>query len=253
MDQQFAIIGLGSFGRRTLEKLSEASDQILIVDNDKAVVEAHKDLAAKSYVANAINQEALERIVPQGLDVAVVDLGDNLEAAIMVTNTLKKLGVRKIIVRADSEERGEVLRIVGASTIVYPAKDAADKLVPMLISKNLLSFMPISPSLVLAEIKVPERYVDLSLVEANFRQSRGVNVVAIRKEDGDEYVYFNPKYRLQADDVMLCAGTEEHIGAFTGTRVAPRKTALGEMLKGIFGQRKAKRADSKLEEKPKQA
>ena len=107
MDQQYAIIGLGSFGRRTLEKLSEASDQILIVDNDKAVVEAHKDLAAKSYVANAINQEALERIVPHGLDVAVVDLGDHLEAAIMVTNTLKKLGVRKIIVRAESEERGE--------------------------------------------------------------------------------------------------------------------------------------------------
>lgn len=243
MDQQYAIIGLGSFGRRTLEKLSEASDQILIVDQDKSVVEAHKDLAAKSYVTNAINQEALERIVPQGLDVAVVDLGDHLEAAIMVTNTLKKLGVRKIIVRADSEERGEVLKIVGATTIVYPAKDAAEKLVPMLVSKNLLSFMPISQSLVLAEIKVPDRYVDLSLVEANFRQSRGVNVVAIRKEDGDEYVYFNPKYRLQADDVMLCAGTEEHISAFTGTRAAPRKAALGEMLKGIFGQRKARRAE----------
>lgn len=235
MIRQYAVIGIGSFGLRVLQKLAEATDQIIIVDKDKAVVEACKDLAAKSYITDALNHESLARILPESIDVAIVDVGGNLEAAIMITSSLKKLGARQIIVRADSDERGEILKIVGATTIIYPAREAAEKLVPMLVSPALFRFMPISPSLVLAEVRVPERYVGLTLVEANFRQTRGINVVALRKEDGDEYIYFDPKYRMQGDDVLLCASSEQDITAFMGARMTARKNVIGDMLRGIFG------------------
>ncbi|TFG82286.1 MAG: TrkA family potassium uptake protein [Spirochaetales bacterium] len=249
MIRQYAVIGLGSFGLRVLQKLAEATDQIIIVDRDKAVVESCKELAAKSYITDAINPEALTRILPEGIDVSIVDVGGNLEAAIVITNTLKKLGVRQIIVRADSDERGEILKIVGATTIIYPAREAAEKLVPLLVSPTLFRFMPISPSLVLAEVKVPERYVGLTLIEANFRQARGINVVALRKEDGDEYIYFEPKYRMQADDVLLCAGSEEDVTGFTGTRVTGRKIGIGNMLKGIFGRPRFRKETSSEKKK----
>ena len=235
MVRQYVIVGLGSFGVRVLEKLSEATDQIIIIDKDKEIIEKYKDLASKSFIADALNRQALSRIIPESIDVAIVDVGDNIEAAIIVTNALKKIGAGKIIVRAETEERGEILEVVGATMIVYPAKEAATKIVPMLVSSSLFSFMAISPSLVLAEIGVPERYVGSTLVEANFRQSKGINVVAIRKEKGDEYEYFDPRYRLMADDVMLCAGTEKDVTAFTGVRVTARKNVIGEMLRGVFG------------------
>lgn len=235
MVRQYAIVGLGSFGVRVLEKLSEATDQIIIIDKSKDIIEKYKDLAAKSYIADALSKQALSRIIPEAIDVAIVDVGDNIEVAVVVTNALKKLGARQIIVRADTQERGEILQMVGATRIVYPALEAATKIVPMLVSSSLFSFMAISPSLVLAEVGVPERYVGLTLIEANFRQSKGINVVALRKQTGDEYEYFDPKYRLAADDVMLCAGTEKDVTAFTGARIAARKNVIGEMLKGIFG------------------
>ncbi|PKL08993.1 MAG: TrkA family potassium uptake protein [Spirochaetae bacterium HGW-Spirochaetae-7] len=235
MGRQYVIVGLGSFGVRVLEKLSEATDQIIIIDKDKAIIEKYKDLASKSFIADALNKQALSRIIPEAIDVAIVDVGDNIEVAVIVTNALKKIGAGKIIVRAETEERGEILEIVGATMIVYPAKEAATKIVPMLVSSSLFSFMAISPSLVLAEIRAPERYVGSTLVEANFRQSKGINVVAIRKEEGDEYEYFDPRYRLLADDVMLCAGSEKDVTAFTGVRITARKNVIGEMLRGIFG------------------
>lgn len=238
MVRQYAIVGLGSFGVRVLEKLSEATDQIIIIDKNKEIIEKYKDMAAKSYITDALSRQALSRIIPESIDVAIVDVGDNIEAAVVVTNALKKLGARQIIVRADTQERGEILEMVGATRIVYPALEAATKIVPMLVSSSLFSFMAISPSLVLAEVGVPERYQGMTLVEANFRQSKGINVVAIRKQTGDEYEYFDPKYRLAADDVMLCAGTERDVTAFTGARVTARKNVIGEMLKGIFGQPK---------------
>lgn len=235
MVRQYAIVGLGSFGVRVLEKLSEATDQIIIIDKSKEIIEKYKDLAAKSYIADALSKQALSRTIPEAIDVAIVDVGDNIEVAVVVTNALKKLGARQIIVRADTQERGEILQMVGATRIVYPALEAAMKIVPMLVSSSLFSFMAISPSLVLAEVGVPERYVGLTLIEANFRRSKGINVVAIRKQTGDEYEYFDPKYRLAADDVMLCAGTEKDVTAFTGARITARKNVIGAMLKGIFG------------------
>ncbi|GAB1458073.1 TrkA family potassium uptake protein [Spirochaetota bacterium] len=248
MARQYAIVGLGSFGVKVLEKLSEATDQIIILDKEKSIVEQYKDLAAKSYIADALNKEALFKIIPEAIDVAVVDVGDHLEVAIIVTNALKKLGARQIIVRADSEERGEILEMVGATQVIYPAKEAATKLVPMLVSSTLFSYMPISPSLALAETRVPERYIGMTLIEANLRQDKGINIIAIRKTEGDEYEYFEPRYRLQAVDVLLCAGTEKDITAFTGARIAARRNVIGDMLRGIFGKPVSQTEASKVNE-----
>lgn len=234
MARQYALIGLGSFGVKVLEKLSEATDQIIILDKEKSIVERYKDLAAKSYIADALSKEALFRILPEAIDVAIVDVGDHLEVAITVTNALKKLGAKQIIVRADDEERGEILEMVGATQVIYPAKEAAIKLVPMLVSSTLFSFMPISPSLALAETRVPERYIGMTLIEANLRQTKGINIIAIRKTDGDEYEYFEPQYRLKAIDVLLCAGAVNDITAFTGARISARRNVIGDMLRGIL-------------------
>lgn len=234
MEKQFVVIGLGSFGSHVLLKLAEMTDQIVIVDKDRARVERYKDLAAKSYIVDALDPAALARVVPERVDAAIVDVGDNLEAAIMVTHELKRLEARKIIVRADTEERGEILSMMGATKVVYPARESANELVPMLVSSSLFSYMAISPSLVLAEIKAPEEYVGRTLVESSLRKDRGINVVAVRKEDSDDYTYFDPMYRLSADDVLLCAGTERDITTFTGVRSSANKKGLKDLLKSVF-------------------
>jgi trk system potassium uptake protein len=240
VNKQFAIIGLGTFGARILERLSETVDEIVIVDKDSAAVEKYKELATKAYITDAISFEALERVIPEGIDVAIVDVGDNIEAAILITNSLKKLNAKKILVRAESDERGEILRIVGAHKIVYPAREAADKIAPLLVSSSLFSFMPISQSLVLAEIKIQEKYHGMSLIQANLRQAYGINVVAIRKENNEDYVYFNPEYRLQPDDVLLCAATEKDMSAFSELKFSAGKSSIPDMMKGMFGKSKRK-------------
>ena len=252
MARQYAIIGLGSFGSQVLEKLAEASDQIIIVDKSRETVERFKEYAAKSYITDALSADALMRIVPEGIDVAVVDVGAHLEAAIVVTNALKKLKAKQIIVRADDEERGEILAMVGATRVIYPAKEAAAKLVPMLVSSTLFSFMPISASLVLAELLVPAHYVGKTLIEANLRQSRGINVVAMRTDGEDDYRFTDPVHRLEKDDVLLCAGTEDDVAAFTGARILSRKNVVTDLLRGVFGKKKKPVQPIGIEEKDKE-
>ncbi len=244
MARQYALIGLGSFGVRVLEKLAEVTDQIIIIDKSRDLIEKYKDYATHAYITDALDKGALERLLPEALDVAIVDVGANIEVAILVVNTLKKCKVQRIIVRAETEEHGEILSIVGATQIVYPAKEAAAKVVPLLVSSMLFSFMPISASLVLAEISLPAKYVGKTLIEANLRQTNGINVVAIRKEHSEDYTYFDPKYRLCADDVLLFASTEEDMAKFTGVLIGPRKNSVMDLMKGVFGKKKDKNPNS---------
>jgi trk system potassium uptake protein TrkA len=221
--KQFAIIGVGRFSRRMLEELADAGSEILVLDKDREVVERYKDRVAATYIANVISEEVIARLVPANIDAAIVDLGDNLEASILVTNYLKKHGVRRIITKAESEQHAEILDLVGATDIIFPNREAARRIAPLLLSQLLFSYLPLSRDFAIAEIKVPGKLVGKSLIEANIRQQYHMNVIALRKDDTAEYTYFLPDYRLQADDLLLVAGKEQDISDFAQMELpAPR-------------------------------
>lgn len=232
--RQYAIIGLGSFGVRMLEKLSELPSELLIIDRDAEIIERYKDSATSAYIVDAIDAEALRRAVPEGLDAAVVDVGSNLETAILVTNELKKLGVKEIIVKADSDERGEILRLIGATRVVYADREAAARIVPLLVSPSLFSFMPIGSNLVMAEVLIPKQYVGMSLIEANLRQRHDINVIAIRSEGGSEYRYFSADYKLSAEDILLVAGKERDVISFSGVESRGERRAIADIFTGLL-------------------
>jgi trk system potassium uptake protein len=239
MMRQFAIIGLGKFGLYMLERLSQATDEIILVDKDSVMVEKHKDMVKGAFIADASDGEVLERIIPQGLDAAIVDVGGGIEASILVVSNLKKIGVQSIIVKADDEQRGEILKMVGATRIVYPDREAALQIVPSLVSPSLFSFIQISDTLVMAELLSPKEFLGHSLIEANLRKKARVNVIAIRKKEGSEYMYFTPDYRLQPDDLLLVAGKPEDVEKFTGMQGTQKKKNFGELFQGIFGRHTA--------------
>lgn len=242
--RQYAIIGLGSFGQRMLEKLSDITAEIIIMDRDAELIEKYKDLAEAAYVVDAMDEETFRKLIPESLDVAVVDIQDSIEVAILATNSLKKLGVAEIIVRADSEARGEVFTLVGATKVVYPDREAASRIVPLLVSPSLFSFMPIGPNMVMAEVRVPDSSVGKSLIEANLRQRYGINVVAIRPEGSPEYRYFSADYRLSSVDLLLVAGKEKDVISFSGSEAQSSTGGTGEvlnrLLKGKVSKKKAK-------------
>ncbi|MCD6122029.1 MAG: TrkA family potassium uptake protein [Spirochaetales bacterium] len=233
--KQFAIIGLSRFGQRILEELIDVNCEILIIDKSREIIEIYKDKVASAYVADAINEEIINKLVPQTIDAAVVDLGDKLEVSILVTNYLKKMGIKRIIAKAETDEHAEILRLVGATQIIFPNREAAKRIAPLLISSLLFSYLPISRELVIAEIKVPEELIGKTLIEANLRQKHRLNVVAFRKENESDYSYFAPDYRLEDDDIFLVAAKETDIESYTGTEVAEGgKQKISNLFKRFF-------------------
>jgi trk system potassium uptake protein len=235
--KQVVIIGLSRFGRRLLEEFLASDSEVVIIDKDREVIELYKDKVASAYVADVLNEEIIRKLVPPGIDAAVVDLGDRLEASILVTNYLKKLGVKEIIARAESSEHGEILDLVGATKVVFPNLEAAKRIAPFLISSQIFSYLPISSELVIAEVKVPQKFYGKSLVEVDMRRKYKLNVIAYRKPKGDGYFFYSPEYRLQTDDVLLVGGREEDIDAFTEEKLPISSRGITGLFSRFFSRR----------------
>lgn len=233
--KQFAIIGLGAFGLRMLEELVEVTNEIIIIDKDKEIIEKYKDVAQAAYVTDAINEVALSKIIPENIDAVIVDLGGKIEVSIMTTNYLKKLGVKNIMVKAQTDEHGEVLTMVGATQVIFPDREAAKRITPMLASSLLFNYLPISENLALAEVRANSFCLGKTLIDANLRKEFGLNVVALRKIDTEDFQFIrDPSYVFSEEDVLLVAGSEEGISKFSSLENAADKKSGTNYFKSLF-------------------
>ncbi|OJF77060.1 MAG: hypothetical protein BKP49_04190 [Treponema sp. CETP13] len=216
---QVAIIGLGSFGLRMLEELNKIDAEVIIVDKDTEIIEQNKSYARAAYITDAINYITLQKIIPNDIDAVVVDMGGKIEATIMAVAHLKRLGIKQIYAKAQSEEQGEVLKTIGASQVIFPDLDAAQKLVPRLASKVLFNYLHISPELSLAEVKVRPELYGKSILEADIRKKHGLNIVAYRVTPDAPLSFMQPgSFYFQENMTLLAAGTEENLMQYSGVK-----------------------------------
>lgn len=215
--KQFAIIGLSYFGKNVLDELLELDVEVLIIDKDRDVIDQYKDHPVSAVVLDVLNEESMRRILPGSIDGVVIDLGEKIEASILATSYCRKIGVRQIIVKAETEGHAEILELVGATKIVFPNREAAKRIAPLLVSSSVLNYLPVSGKLVIAELEVPPRFFGKSLLETNLRQKHGLNLISVKNGQEEEYGLFSPEYRFRPGDIALVSGTEQALDAFAGS------------------------------------
>lgn len=209
---QVAIIGLGTLGIRMLEELSESGAETIIIDKDGDIINKYKNIAKSAYETDVINEKALQEILSSEVDAAIIDMGNNFEAIIMTTNCLHKIGIKRIIVEARNDEQGEILKLVGATQIIFPEQEAAKRITPMLLATNLYNFMPISEDFALVEIAVPDELDGKKITETNVRKEWNLNIVAYRKSIEDSFSFINAStFVFNKDYTILAAGKNDDI------------------------------------------
>ncbi len=222
--RQFAFVGLGSFSMLMLERIAEVTDQIIAVDDDPTKIEHVKEMVSTAFAMDVLDEDAFERVFHDPVDVAVVDIESNGAAILLVTYRLKKLGVSEIIVKSNSGEYEDLLKLVGATRVVNSDKEAALRITPLVLSSSLTNFMPISGDLVLAEVIAPNFVIGKTVIETDMRRTYHVNVVAVKyasersaNEAGEGIFHdLDSTYRFAQGDVLLVTGKEDDVFAVSG-------------------------------------
>lgn len=123
--KDFVIIGLDSFGENLALSLQELGHQVLGIDRDREVVQRLSDNIRELAVLDASDYETLASIGVDGFDTAIVAIGGDLSQAILVTLSLKELGIKRVVCEAQTERGRRVLLRVGADEVVTPDIESA--------------------------------------------------------------------------------------------------------------------------------
>lgn len=177
---QVAVIGLGRFGFHVARQLYESGHEVLAIDIDPGNVERIADFSTRAVVLDARDSERLDALGIRDFDVVVVSLGERVDASALVALHLKEIGVRRLITKAGSEDHGKLLKLIKVDEVVFPEREAAERLARRLASPNLLDYLHLGDEYSLHEVAPPDSFVGKTLQALQLRSRFNVQVLAIR-------------------------------------------------------------------------
>jgi trk system potassium uptake protein TrkA len=218
--KRVAVLGLGNFGAHLARALARKGAEVMAIDIDEQAVLNIKDSVTQAVVANASDKKALLSLDIDKFDTVVVSLGEKVDASILVALFLKKVGVKEILVKAISEDHVEALKSVGATIVVFPERDIAEKVADNLVTPNLIDFIPVTDGHSIVEMKAPSQLLGKTLAELKIRNRYGVHVLAVRIPDevsdrktGNIEIP-DGDFRIQENQVLIIMGENKNIEKF---------------------------------------
>ena len=207
----YLVIGLGRFGTAVARKLQELGNEVMVMDEREEQVQKLADHVTHAVVGDARDEEVLASLGVRNFDCAIVAIGQDLAASVLITLNLKSLGVPQVICKAQDELQKRALVKLGADRVLIPEREMGLKLAQNLTSTSVLDYVELSKDSGLAEIRTPRSWVGKTLLEIDVRKKFGVTVAAMRKADGDLTVFVDANYRLEADDELVVVGSNDDL------------------------------------------
>jgi trk system potassium uptake protein TrkA len=209
-----AVVGLGRLGSQVARTLYQLGHDVIALDQDELRVQVLTGEVTHPVRGDATNEAVLRELGIHNYDVGIVAIGSNIQANIMVTVLLKTMGVPYIVARANNELHGNTLERIGCNKVIQPEAESGTRLAHLLFTPDAQEYMELTSSFGISRIRVPDRFVNMSLKESGFtgvRDKYGVAVLALKRGD-DITLSPDPDDRLGAGDVMVVVGRDEMVG-----------------------------------------
>ena len=143
--------------------------------------------------------------------------GRAFESAILTVVNLRKMGVEQIYARAQSLTAGQVFSAVGATEVIYPEIESAQRWAYKLIAPHITEKIDFAPGYSMASIIAPASFDEKNLMDLQLRQKYSVNLVAIKRgpDSKDKKTKAEaiinvpmPNTVIYAGDTLMVAGSD---------------------------------------------
>jgi trk system potassium uptake protein TrkA len=211
-NRTFGVIGLGRFGYHVARTLAQGGAEVIACDVDEEKVREVSEYVSLAYVLDATDAKALKESGIANVDTAVVSIGENIEASILIVVQLKELGVKEIVAKAVNPLHGKVLEKLGVDRVVYPEKEMAIRVAHSLLVGEFIEEIPIGEKHSLFELKAFDFMLGKTLRELDVRRRFGVSVLAIKR---GENLIVNPvgDEKVLPGDILVVLGTTEQLSS----------------------------------------
>ncbi|MEM8602604.1 MAG: TrkA family potassium uptake protein [Cyanobacteria bacterium P01_H01_bin.121] len=211
-NRQFAVIGLGRFGRAVCRTLHNLGYEVLGIDSNEKLVAM---VLAEQIAAHAVQLDSTEPLALREagifeLDTVIVAIGNYVQESIITTLNLKEGDVPHVVAKASTEIHGKLLKRVGADRVVFPEHEMGCNLARSLTRPGILDRFTLDPEHSIVEIKAPQDFHGKTLAELDLRAQYGISVLAVGDDDN---LSVNPpsELSLQKGVPMVVIGTNQAI------------------------------------------
>ena len=203
--KSYTVIGLGRFGTKIASKLYEYGEDVLAIDTNEAYIDDIADFVTRAAAADAKDIDNLKSLGVNSCDCAIVAIGSDLAASVLITMNLKNLGVPYIICKAYDETHSEILKKLGADRIIIPEHEVAEKAARMMSSPDIFENIELSEEYGINEIKAPKAWIGKTIKDINIRAKYGVSVIGIKK-GGNTIISPRADHIIEKDSVIIILG-----------------------------------------------
>ena len=212
MKKQILIVGLGRLGMALADTLFDLGHDVLAIDTDEKKVQEAAGHITHAVTADATSEAVLRELGAGNFDMAIVTTGAEVEASVLATILLKKLGVPYIIARANSELHGTILDRIGADKVVYPEKESGLRIAREIEMEGITDFIPLGEKYGITKIEAPGGSAGEKLGDLGFSaRGRELTVLLIQRPPAGghpEEALVSPDVNetVRPGDVLVIAG-----------------------------------------------
>lgn len=206
--KEYVVFGLGRFGNSIATTLAEGGCNVLVVDQNHDKVQEMADVVTYAVQGDVTDSELLEGLGISNFDGAIVAIGENLEASVMVTILAKELGIPYVMAKAQNELHSKILKKVGVDCVVFPEKDTGMRMAHKLIMGNYFNAIELSSKFSIMELDVPTEWDGHSLKDLNIRAKYNINVIGIKRESELD-INPSPEKKLLQGDTLVVIGDND--------------------------------------------
>lgn len=207
------VIGLGRFGTSVAHSLVHLGHEVLVIDEDPALVQRWCDEFTHVVAADATDEDALTQLGVPSFTRAVVGIGTDLEASVLTVLTLAQLGVKEIWAKAITTKHGQILHRVGANHVVYP-ETAMGKRVAHMVTGSMSDYIEFDDGFSIARTKSPREALGKTLGESALRTHYGITVVGVKRA-GEDFTYARPETEVHPGDELIVSGPTRKVEKFS--------------------------------------
>ncbi len=225
MNNKFAVIGLGRFGKTVAISLAEQGAEVLAIDSNDELVEEVKNDVAFAVALDARDLKALQSQNIKDMDAVVVAIGTDFESLLLSTTNLMEIGVKRILARAMNQTQRRILNKLGVKEVISPEIETGNTVAQQMLNPHIVNFFPLPGDYQIAEVNVPNNAMNRTLKDVGLLRKYSLHLVAILKAkivliSGEESlkreVFINPDedYVLQESDALVLLGKTKDIKRF---------------------------------------
>ncbi len=216
LSSHYILCGFGRLGHTIAESFASRGLPLVIIENDKEVINRLKSKKFLYVEGDATNDEVLDAAGVSRAKCIICTLNSDASNVYVVLIARSMSKDIFILSRASEMAAEKRMRQAGADKVITPYEIGAKRMVLAALSPTVTEFLDLATETCGMDLSIEQISVQkgseldgVTLKEIGLRERTGVNVLGIRRKDAGLSVKLGPDEKIYGGDIIVAMGTRE--------------------------------------------